>query len=210
MNEMQDSGSSRYDHDHHACNSKHEGASHYFQNGHTTAESQPLSRRFRKEDLLNADIISQVDRKFIACLIRDNVETPDNDDRGVSHARALVLIDQHAADERVRVERYLRELCLGFLHHGDKTNGVATRILENSVPVLLTRHEASCLAESNILQRAFECWGIAFDNLSSIASRVWDGGLDNTSEKGYMQVFVRSVPAVVGDKVCFITQAVVS
>lgn len=190
-------------HNRHACHSNHQSTSRYFQNGHTNAESKPPSRRFRKEDLSSAHIISQVDRKFIACLIRDDGDrTVDGNQGEACDTQALVLIDQHAADERVRVERFLKELCLGFLQHGGNVDGVTTRTLTASVPVLLTRHEASCLAQSDIFQQAFERWGISFDDLSSMTSRDWDGGLDDSGGGGYVQVFVKSVPAVVGDKVC--------
>jgi len=198
-NEMQEAGSSG--HDYHACHSQNESTSRYFQIGHTNAESKPPSRRFRKDDLSKAQVISQVDRKFIACLIQDDPGTAVfGDDDEVTHSRALVLIDQHAADERVRVERFLKELCLGFLHHGDTINGVKTKTLSPPVPVLLTRHEALRLADSDVFQRAFEYWGVLFHDLSLLGSHTLDGGLDNNGGEGYVQVFVRSVPVVVCEK----------
>lgn len=48
-----------------------------------------------RQKLSNATVISQVDCKFI--VIRDK--------------EALHLVDQHAASERLRVEKYLRQLC---------------------------------------------------------------------------------------------------
>ncbi|KAH8830346.1 hypothetical protein DL96DRAFT_1592536 [Flagelloscypha sp. PMI_526] len=48
--------------------------------------------------------IGQVDNKFIACMLADPTGQQN-----------LVLVDQHAADERVRVEKYLKKLCSGFL-----------------------------------------------------------------------------------------------
>jgi len=196
---MQDSGSSR--HDQHACHTKNESTSRYFQASHiNSTESMAPSRRFRKEDLSTAQVINQVDRKFIACLIQDNPGTVvSGEGDNVTRNQALVLIDQHAADERVRVERFLKELCLGFLHHGETGNGVQTIILSPSVPVLLTRHEALRLADSEVFQRAFECWGVLFDDLSSLSSDAFDGGLD---KEGYVQIFVRSVPVIVSEKVC--------
>lgn len=200
MNEMQGSSSSR---DHHACHSNNTSISRYFHSEHTNVESKPPSRRFRKEDLLDAQVISQVDRKFIACLIQDDPGTAVivEDDK-VARNQVLVLIDQHAADERVRVERFLKDLCLGFLHHGDMNNGVQTMLLSPSVPVLLTRHEALRLADLDIFQGAFNRWGISFDDLASLSSRAFVGGLDNNAcEEGYVQVFVRTIPAIVSDKV---------
>jgi DNA mismatch repair protein MLH3 len=182
----------------HACHSKHQSTSQYFQAGHINIELAPPSRRFGKEDLLNAQVLDQVDRKFIACLIHADMDALGDPD---SSGRALVLIDQHAADERIRVERFLKELCLGFLQHSDYTNGVKTKMLSPSVPVLLTRHEALRLADSNVFRHAFECWGISFDDLSSSSSHSFHGGLDDAGGEGYAQVFVKSIPAVVSEKV---------
>jgi DNA mismatch repair ATPase MutL len=56
---------------------------------------EPL--RFDKAVFDRLEIIAQVDQKFIACKLVLEVGT------------LLVLIDQHAADERVKLETYLRE-----------------------------------------------------------------------------------------------------
>ncbi|KIM91200.1 hypothetical protein PILCRDRAFT_1386 [Piloderma croceum F 1598] len=192
-NEMQDCSRQNP----HACHSKHQSTSRYFQAGHIDAESTLPSRRFRKEDLLNAQVLDQVDRKFIACLIHADTDTIGDTD---ASGRALVLIDQHAADERIRVERFLKELCLGFLQHNNRSNGVKTKMLSPSVPVLLTRHEALRLADSDVVRHAFECWGILFDDLSSSSSHSFHGGLDDAGGEGYVQVFVKSIPAVVSEK----------
>lgn len=55
--------------------------------------------KLRKQDLKTARVIGQVDQKFIL------VEMISRD-----HASTLVLIDQHAADERCRIERLSKEL----------------------------------------------------------------------------------------------------
>jgi DNA mismatch repair protein MLH3 len=185
-------------HNSHACHSKHQNPSRYFQTGHINAESAPPSGRFHKEDLLNAEVLEQVDRKFIACLIHADTDAVGDTDTG---GRALVLIDQHAADERIRVEKFLEELCLGFLQYGDRSNSVKTKALSPSVPVLLTRHEALRLADSDVFRRAFECWGISFDDISSSSLHSFHGGLDDASGEGYTQIFIKSIPAVVSEKV---------
>jgi len=166
-----------------------------------------LSHRFRKNDLRHARIISQIDRKFIACLFEDwlGIGGPggDNSDR---KSQALVLIDQHAADERVRVEYFLKELCLGFLHDqdkvGDLASGVQVRELSPPFPVLLTVHEAQQLNSSPHSQTAFRHWGFRFADLSNV--RFHDSGTDSAdgdSNAVYTQVLVQGIPEVVGDKV---------
>lgn len=161
------------------------------------------SHRFQKADLRGAQIINQVDRKFIACLIDDTVDEQTSPDiRASARERALVLIDQHAADERIRVERFLKELCVGFLNnleHGEGPNMVQVRELSPSIPVLLTRHEAWRLGKSDGIRRQFKDWGFVFDDTEG----TWDsdGGMDAGSSSGYTQVLVRSIPEVVADKV---------
>ncbi|KAJ3333786.1 hypothetical protein HDU76_003600 [Blyttiomyces sp. JEL0837] len=59
----------------------------------------PVAETITKDDLKSFEVIGQADRKFIACSIkRDNVST------------GIVIIDQHAADERVRLELLTDEL----------------------------------------------------------------------------------------------------
>ena len=154
-------------------------------------EPVDISRRFHRHDLLNAKIINQVDRKFIACLI-------DDSDDIACVGRSLVLIDQHAADERVRVERYLKDLCVGFLQ---TPNCVRTRELSPAVNVLLTRHEVLQLKSSEERQMAFRRWGFQFKDLSQIDL---EEGVDTDTGNGYVQILVQSIPEIVSDKVSYI------
>lgn len=114
-----------------------------------------------------------------------------------------MLIDQHAADERVRVECFLEELCLGFLHNQNKikhsSGGVQVRELSPPFPVLLTLHEAQQLKRSRF-QAAFRAWGFHFVDLSD--GRFCDSDADSGSNAVYTQVSVQGIPDVVGDKVC--------
>ncbi|KAJ6572598.1 hypothetical protein B0H10DRAFT_2237504 [Mycena sp. CBHHK59/15] len=144
-----------------------------------------VAQRFTKADLESARVLSQVDRKFVAC--------------GVG--RALVLIDQHAADERVRVERFLRELCLGYLAIASSSgaSGLRLRVLSPAVPVLLSRREERQLRDPGV-RCAFTNWGFRFGEDEAQAQGAVEGGVDAGSASGYGQVFVESVPEVVGDK----------
>ncbi|KAJ7228296.1 hypothetical protein GGX14DRAFT_412547 [Mycena pura] len=162
-------------------------------NGDPTSAS---SHRFQKSDLRNAEVIDQVDRKFIACLVKDS--TADT----AATSQALTLIDQHAADERVRVERFLKELCLGYLANvnpsGNTENSLPLRELNPPVPVLLTQQEERQLRD-NLVCHAFEHWGFYFVDPSPESTHKTEQGED-VGASDYCQVFVRSVPEVVADK----------
>lgn len=164
--------------------------------------------RFRKEDLQTACAISQVDRKFVACLIGvDHRSTVTEGNEALREGagkhidgKTLVLIDQHAADERVRVERFLKTICNGFLCHHDGHGGVEMMQLSPPVPVLLTRREASRLSQVPAYQKAFESWGFLFGGLKSVAITE-DADLGAHEDTAYTQILVTAIPEVVSDKV---------
>jgi DNA mismatch repair protein MLH3 len=163
------------------------------------------SRRFQKEDLRNAQVIEQVDRKFIACLINDS-----STETATATTRTLVLIDQHAADERVRVERFLKELCLGYLSNvnvgEDRNDRLRLRDLSPPVPILLTRHEERQLRNLST-RRVFGHWGFLFVEPAVEAVHETEQGIDAGSASGYSQVFVQGVPELVADKVRFVPKS---
>ncbi|KAI3330073.1 hypothetical protein F4824DRAFT_351346 [Ustulina deusta] len=68
----------------------------------------PMQRRVTKVALRNAEIVAQVDRKFIFARVQvdSDVHEPP-----VPHSTAslLIIIDQHAADERCRVESLMKD-----------------------------------------------------------------------------------------------------
>ena len=126
----------------------------------------------------------------------------------------MILIDQHAADERVRVERFLKDLCFGFLNHelpihesnADVSSaGVETRMLTPPFPVLLTRHEATQIVQSADLQNTLERWGFSFSNLDKCKLPTVDDLTNNVFQRkpqssGYIQLLASSVPEILADK----------
>lgn len=157
-----------------------------------------LSSRFSRDDLKESLVINQVDSKFIVCLLPSNPVTDDlGRGSGVSQAssRTLVLVDQHAADERVRVEWLQREICLGYLRN-DGGTGIERTILDPPVPVLLTKHEKSTLWRSNHTRDLLASWGVEFSpiNQAQESSHLGD-------DSGYSQVMVTSIPAIVNHRV---------
>ncbi|XP_047466225.1 DNA mismatch repair protein Mlh3 isoform X2 [Mugil cephalus] len=59
--------------------------------------------RFSKAMIHSMKVIHQVDKKFLACLINTRDEEPETE------ANLLVLVDQHAAHERVRLENLVAD-----------------------------------------------------------------------------------------------------
>ena len=159
------------------------------------------SNRFSRDDLKEAVVINQVDLKFIACLLPSD---PIADDLGYGpgespqvSSRTLVLVDQHAADERVRVEWLQREICLGYLQNDDGT-GVERTILDPPVPILLTRHEKSILQRSGHIRDLLASWGMEFAPIKD--TREEDNRFNDDSN--YSQVMVTNIPEIVNHRVC--------
>lgn len=62
--------------------------------------------KFKKDDLRNIKVISQWDRKFIVAKLTINEFDANNDGiKGLNEV--LVLLDQHAVHERIRLERLI-------------------------------------------------------------------------------------------------------
>lgn len=187
---------------------------------HTSHSSASQSRpgRLNNDDLVDAQVLGQVDRKFIACVFHTNTDDENEEDlapttgrRTKTRRKVLVLIDQHAADERIRVERFLQELCDGFLKYRPdaagvqpQMKGVRTRVLEHPLPILLTEHEVRRLDDAGV-RMAFRRWGIAFGDVENAkrtahaASSHSDG--KEGSQSGHSQANVVTVPEILGDKV---------
>ena len=70
-----------------------------------TQSSASISAKLSKQGLNAARVVSQVDKKFILICIKKSPNTNDRED-----AELLVLVDQHAADERIRIEDLLADL----------------------------------------------------------------------------------------------------
>ncbi|KAL2041203.1 hypothetical protein N7G274_006148 [Stereocaulon virgatum] len=109
--------------------------------------SSSFSARLSKTALKSAKIISQVDRKFILLCMSDCPQTS-----GSKGGDLLVLVDQHAADERLRVESLLAEL-----HSSPKA-------LTKPIIFEVQAHEEEVLARQ---ASYFANWGILYDVIVS-------------------------------------------
>jgi DNA mismatch repair protein MLH3 len=121
--------------------------------------------------------LGQVDNKFICCVLAaESVSRTESDQKT---GRTLVLIDQHAADERVSVERVLPELTEGFIN--DEAD--VTELPEPQPMLVLSREESQQLEHPTVL-RIVRRWGLHLEMSPPAA--------DDAAT--YCQVKVLSVP----------------
>lgn len=143
--------------------------------------------RVSRQALRDAQVIAQIDSKFI--LVKLPLQTahpsmPSKVERGsIDAAEVLVLIDQHAADERCRVEELQRE----FFASANTELGAHTSQLEKPIQFELTRQEGLLVAE---FREHFEYWGILYEVKVQSSETAVAGG--NQQVKARVQV--RNLP----------------
>ncbi|KAK3387304.1 hypothetical protein B0H63DRAFT_155489 [Podospora didyma] len=118
--------------------------------------SKTLPGRISKDNLRRAEVLGQVDRKFIFVkVLTDN----KNDVRQHDEKRyMLVLIDQHAADERCRVENLMRQYFVPDEYEQGRLVA-ETESLEKPLRFDLSMHEGELLSR---FRKHFEHWGIFY------------------------------------------------
>ncbi|KAL5324678.1 hypothetical protein ACEPPN_009226 [Leptodophora sp. 'Broadleaf-Isolate-01'] len=119
-------------------------------------ESSPgTSGRISKDALGRAEVVSQVDQKFILVKLQSTKAAASDLDGG----SMLVLIDQHAADERIRVEALMEELCSPPPSDSTTLSGILTTSLAKALNFDLSPKEIHLL---QIHQSHFANWGILY------------------------------------------------
>ncbi|RMZ03374.1 hypothetical protein D0862_05667 [Hortaea werneckii] len=117
--------------------------------------------KLSKEALKDVQVIRQVDNKFILC----KMPSPQADGK---RASTLVLVDQHAASERVILENLLQELCAPIdaasrsmmaEHFGRHTPTVKTVLLERPQRFQIGAQEAELFTRH---LAHFARWGIMY------------------------------------------------
>jgi DNA mismatch repair protein MLH3 len=149
--------------------------------------NEEASTTFTATDLARCDVLGQVDRKFVACAIKHQIDGKN----------ILILVDQHAADERIRIERFLKEYCNGALSFKmsvtEDTDLSDSTEIERLIPpkqVLLTGSEAKLLQDAAVMQE-LRRWGIVVEHPSATAM---------DSEDGRVQISVSGVPTILHTK----------
>lgn len=157
------------------------------------AAAMGLQGRLSKSALQKAHLIAQVDRKFIfAKLPFDHVKGDAAEISAPSEpSYVLALIDQHAADERCRVE----ELMAAYFKPFTESNGArvwkaVTETLSKPVQFELSGQEKDVLRE---FQSYFAYWGICYDVEAAALGHKYRKVPQATKAK----VVVRSLPPAI-------------
>jgi DNA mismatch repair ATPase MutL len=153
---------------------------------------RPSTWCLQKDDLTHMNVVNQLDRKFILCAI-DEIKGNDSHQESDNPRRMIVLVDQHAASERVRVEGFLRTLCHNFLDFEGNGSQSPDRVkLDPPRAILLSRKEASILRSTQSILGRW-CFGLSWPESKSCDQ--------SNDQDEYEQFLVHSVPRVVSEKV---------
>ncbi|GAA6032746.1 hypothetical protein JCM8097_000771 [Rhodosporidiobolus ruineniae] len=167
-----------------------------------TGEGASAPTRFSREMLHRAEVVAQVDRKFL--LVRVPPPPAPSPSPGGQATTLLLLLDQHAASERVRVERFWGEALAGPVARGEE---VETRTLEGDerVGVVVGREEER---EVRAWEGRFAEWGvrIAPPAPAPAPAPTEDYEPDKEAkeaakeEADYAQLFLTAVPALLAQR----------
>ncbi|CAG8674467.1 11297_t:CDS:2, partial [Racocetra fulgida] len=183
------------------------------------AQSSFVEHRFNKKDFAQAQVIGQVDDKFIACKLPYS-RVIESDIKNCTQQRILVLVDQHAADERVRVEMLMKEFC-DFKNKERMQNEndneihpinslVETIQINPPNKIILMEREVQVLKR---FEANFNSWGIFFrDNidtkqnnasLSFTTPLVSPHFITSSTDNDHIPIYVTHLPKMIADRCIF-------
>ena len=146
--------------------------------------------KLSKSALLGAKVIGQVDAKFILIKMGDSDKAVD--------PNMVVLVDQHASDERIKVENILQNLCSlpspeiqPYTSPLKQKSGINTVILETPIIFDLSNQEYSPFLQS---AAHFARWGILYD-LSPFVH-----GQTNIKPRQSCRLFILSLPESIAQR----------
>ncbi|PLW55410.1 hypothetical protein PCANC_07028 [Puccinia coronata f. sp. avenae] len=153
-------------------------------------------------------VIGQLDLKFLIVTMGDHSRLRPDQKDGL-----IVAFDQHAVHERIRIERYLQEVCSGNFNVKElkiridpQKDGAYTRegdhCEDKYVPILVNRIEFDGLSKFKAL---FTRWGFIYElTLRSDTRKPINHSLeddDNDEDGGFKQIFMRAVPELIWQRV---------
>ncbi|EEY19648.1 DNA mismatch repair protein [Verticillium alfalfae VaMs.102] len=113
-----------------------------------------LQGQLSKQSLRDADVVSQVDKKFILVKLRQ--ETSSKFFREAGNNTMLVVVDQHAADERCKLEALMKGY---FVLDNNAVLRAETMVLSAPLTFELSSKECELLRRRT---SHFEDWGIIY------------------------------------------------
>lgn len=160
--------------------------------------SSAFSARIPKAGLKKARVISQLDKKFILLLMDASPHSQSESKTIADEQQVLVLVDQHAADERVRVESLLTELCaepspetLRMTWPLDQKPAVAIDLLSKPLKFPVKSCEYRLLTAH---AQHFADWGILYD----LSSACHAGSTSMESPR--QMIIVKALPPVIAER----------
>jgi DNA mismatch repair protein MLH3 len=137
----------------------------------STRASAGIQERVSKEGLQAAEVIAQVDQKFILIKVRSSPSTtniaPESQTSNSRSPDLLILVDQHAADERCRLEQLMAGYFQSINDGGDNVPHAHTIPLDKAIHFDLSTSEHNLL---RLYQKHFEHWGIFYETDSHLPS----------------------------------------
>jgi DNA mismatch repair protein MLH3 len=112
--------------------------------------AQEIAGKISKTALCEAQVIAQVDKKFILAKL-PVFQTASGENKATDRS-LLVLVDQHAADERVRVEALMRDYFAGRM-------AVCTQVLTQPLRFEISAQERRL---TELYCSSFAQWGIIY------------------------------------------------
>lgn len=178
--------------------------------GTLQSDIRGLGQKFTKDDLKKAEFLAQVDKKFLLVKLKMNTfssasnnnssNSTNQDCTTTASQETLIMVDQHAASERIRVERYLKDYC-GSVARGDDSVKIYT--FEEPKRLLLSREEVLQLKERGGKEEC-ERWGIGIDFVPTtelgIQMEIDDEEEESRGLSDYIQVQLNHIPLVVSDR----------
>ncbi|KAF2665656.1 hypothetical protein BT63DRAFT_482576 [Microthyrium microscopicum] len=143
--------------------------------------STSVATKLSKQSLQDATVLAQVDSRFILMLLPSG--------SGAQLATDLIMVDQHAADERCKVEQLLQELCQPSEMQEAGTGQFLVRHVELGAPLIfqIPANEAQ-----NFQRQAshFGHWGINYDISDKLA----------VSDKEEKTLIVKTLPPTISER----------
>ncbi|KAI0007993.1 hypothetical protein F4779DRAFT_589424 [Xylariaceae sp. FL0662B] len=132
----------------------------------TLQASHNIEGRVSKAALRGAEVIAQVDRKFIFAKVPLSSSSTDRATSNERDASLLVIIDQHAADERCRVEALMRDYFVVMQDAQVLNSGAPPQVIKAQTelmekPIKFDISAQDCRQFEHAVEY-FEHWGIVF------------------------------------------------